>query len=149
MPSGWFDGIIDGFPTAEDCPLCGIEPNACAGLLSGGVTLHIGPQRAARNLSPVAERLSERCRAERPRAWPLFHTELAAFEALHGPWRGNIDNAWTILRRTCVAAVLASLDGGAEGGVHRLAHPPMPAQRPRETAGMRSHHGNHAVLTLT
>jgi hypothetical protein len=109
----WFDGITDGFPAAEDCPLCGIQPNVCAGLLSDGVTLHIGPQPSTRNLSPAASRLSGRCRADHPRVWPLFHTELAAFEALHGPWRGNSDNTWTILRRTYIAAVLASLHGGS------------------------------------
>lgn len=110
----WFDGITDGVPAAEDCSLCGIQPNACAGLLSDGVTLHIGPQRSARNLSPAAIRLSERCRTEYPRVWSLFHTELAAFEALHGPWHGNSDNSWTILRRTYIAAALASLNGGSK-----------------------------------
>lgn len=110
----WFDGITNGFPAAEHCPLCGIQPNPCTGLLSDGVTLHIGPQPTTSSLSPAAQRLSERCRTEHPRAWPLLHTELAAFEALHGPWQGNSDNTWTILRRTYIAAVLACLDGGSK-----------------------------------
>ncbi len=33
----WFDGITDGLPAREDCLLCGIEPNACTGLLTEGV----------------------------------------------------------------------------------------------------------------
>ena len=40
-------------------------------------------------------------------AWKLV-AELHAFEALHGPWYGNIDSTWEILRRTYVAAVEAS-----------------------------------------
>jgi hypothetical protein len=110
----WFDGITDGLPPAGDCPLCGIQPEACAGLLFGGVTLRTGPQPATRDLSPAANLLSERCRVEYPQAWSLFHAELAAFEGLHGRWQGNVDNIWTILRRTYIAAVIASLNGGAE-----------------------------------
>ncbi len=29
-------------------------------------------------------------------------------------WQGNVDNIWTILRRTYVPAVIASLNGGAK-----------------------------------
>ena len=116
----WFDGVTDSFPPAEDCPLCGIQPHACAGLLSGGITLQIGPQPTTRNLSHAANRLSQRCRTECPQAWPLLDTELAAFEALHGPWWGNVDNIWTILRRTYVAAVLASLSGGAKQAAREI-----------------------------
>jgi hypothetical protein len=110
----WFDGITDGFPPADDCPLCGIQPEACADLLFGGVTLRTGPQPATRSLSPDANLLSERCRVEYPQAWPLFHAELAAFEGLHGRWQGNVDNIWAILRRTYIAAVIASRGGGAK-----------------------------------
>lgn len=109
----WFDGITDGLPRAEDCPLCGIEPNACAGLVSGGVTLRTGPRPTTARLGERAALLSARCSTEHPQVWQLFHTELAAFEALHGEWRGDVDSTWEILRRTYLAAVTASITGGA------------------------------------
>ncbi|MCH0542274.1 hypothetical protein I3F58_22515 [Streptomyces sp. MUM 203J] len=108
----WFDGITPGLPPAEDCPLCGIQPSACAGLLSGGVTLRTGPRPTVARLGARAAALSARCRTEHPRLWRLFHTELAAFEALHGEWRGEVDSTWEILRRTYLAALAASLGGG-------------------------------------
>ncbi|MGW3116527.1 hypothetical protein ACWDBW_05115 [Streptomyces sp. NPDC001107] len=107
----WFDGITQGLPPAEDCPLCDLQPNPCTGILTDGTTLTIAPRPTAPALSPRIAELSARCRAQSPQAWPLFDAELHAFEALHGPWYGNIDTAWEILRRTYIAAVEAS---GAE-----------------------------------
>ncbi|WP_344564615.1 hypothetical protein [Streptomyces axinellae] len=109
----WFDGITNGLLPREGCLLCGIEPNACAGLLTGGVALRTGPAPTVAALGPRAALLSARCRAQHPAAWRLFDRELAAFEALHGEWRGDVDTVWEIVRRTYVAGVLASLAGGA------------------------------------
>ena len=106
----WFDGITDGLPSAEDCPLCDLQPNPCTGILTHGATLAFGPRPTAPALSPRTAELSARCRAEFPRTWALFDTELRAFEALHGPWQGRTDSTWEILRRTYVAAVEASMD---------------------------------------
>ncbi|UXY31442.1 hypothetical protein [Streptomyces sp. HUAS TT20] len=104
----WFDGITQGLPPAEDCPLCDLQPNACTGILTHGTTLTIAPRPTAPALSTRAAELSARCRAQYPRTWPLFDAELHAFEALHGPWYGNTDGTWEILRRTYIAAVEAS-----------------------------------------
>ena len=104
----WFDGITQGLPPAEACPLCDLRPNACAGLLTHGVTLTITPRPTAPALSTRTAELSARCQARHPRAWRLFDSELHAFEALHGPWYGNTDSAWEILRRTYITAVEAS-----------------------------------------
>ncbi|MFJ3305293.1 hypothetical protein ACIPSA_19640 [Streptomyces sp. NPDC086549] len=104
----WFDGITQGLPPAEECPLCDLQPNACTGILTDGTTLTITPRPTAPALSPRTAELSARCRAQYPQTWPLFDAELHAFEALHGPWYGNIDSAWEILRRTYIAAVEAS-----------------------------------------
>ncbi|MEV6942625.1 hypothetical protein AB0N07_11605 [Streptomyces sp. NPDC051172] len=104
----WFDGITQGLPPAEDCPLCDLQPNPCTGILTDGTTLTLAPRPTAPALSTRAAELSARCRAEHPQAWPLFDRELHAFEALHGPWRGSIDSTWEILRRTYIAAVEAS-----------------------------------------
>ncbi|QOV41213.1 hypothetical protein IM697_20480 [Streptomyces ferrugineus] len=104
----WFDGITPGLPPAEDCPLCDLQPNPCTGILTHGTTLTIAPRPTAPALSPRAAELSARCRVQHPGPWPLFDAELHAFEALHGPWHGNIDSAWEILRRTYIAAVEAS-----------------------------------------
>jgi hypothetical protein len=109
----WFDGITNGLPPTRDCPLCGIEPNSCAGLLAGEVNVHIGPQRTVRKLGERATRLAERCHADSPQAAQLFATELAAFEAVHGPWHGDVDVTWEILRRSYIAAVTASLGDGS------------------------------------
>ncbi|KAB2347055.1 hypothetical protein F8566_22190 [Actinomadura rudentiformis] len=108
----WFDGIIDELPPLEDCPLCGIEPNSCTGLLSGGITLKSGPQIRVNSLSSQARRLSNLCRTYAPDVWRLFDRELAAFEALHGEWHGDLEITWKILSRTYVAAVRACLAGG-------------------------------------
>ncbi|MEV0182277.1 hypothetical protein AB0I54_23705 [Streptomyces sp. NPDC050625] len=104
----WFDGITQGLPPAEECPLCDLQPNACSGLLTHGTTLTISPRPTAPALSPRTAELSARCRAQFPQTWPLFDAELHAFEALHGPWYGNTDSTWEILRRTYIAAVEAS-----------------------------------------
>uniref|UniRef100_UPI0031D8721F hypothetical protein n=1 Tax=Streptomyces hawaiiensis TaxID=67305 RepID=UPI0031D8721F len=104
----WFDGITQGLPPAEDCPLCDLQPNSCSGILTHGTTLTIAPRRTAASLSPRSAELSARCRVQHPQAWALFDAELHAFEALHGPWHGNTDSAWEILRRTYIAAVEAS-----------------------------------------
>ncbi|WP_328407203.1 transposase [Streptomyces violaceus] len=104
----WFDGITEGLPPAEDCPLCDLQPNPCTGILTHGTTLTITPRPTAPALSTRTAQLSERCRAQYPQTWPLFDAELHAFEALHGPWYGNIDSTWEILRRTYIAAVEAS-----------------------------------------
>ncbi|MFJ4077841.1 hypothetical protein ACIP2Z_02680 [Streptomyces iakyrus] len=112
----WFDGITQGLPPAEDCPLCDLQPNSCSGILTHGTTLTIAPRRTAAGLSPRAAELSARCRVQHPKAWPLFDAELHAFEALHGPWHGSTDSAWEILRRTYIAAVEAS---GAEPSLER------------------------------
>ncbi|MGW7378219.1 hypothetical protein [Streptomyces sp. NPDC054794] len=104
----WFDGITQGLPPAEECPLCDLQPNACSGILTDGTTLTIAPRPTAPALSPRTAELSARCRDQYPRTWPLFDAELHAFEALHGPWHGNTDTAWEILRRTYVAAVEAA-----------------------------------------
>lgn len=104
----WFDGITQGLPPAQDCPLCDLQPNACTGILTDGTTLTIAPRPTAPELSTRTAQLSARCRAQYPEAWPLFDAELHAFEALHGPWHGSTDNTWEILRRTYIAAVEAS-----------------------------------------
>jgi hypothetical protein len=104
----WFDGITQGLPPAEACPLCDLQPNPCTGILTHGTTLTIAPRPTAPELSTRTAELSARCRAQHPRTWPLFDAELHAFEALHGPWYGNVDSTWEILRRTYVAAVEAS-----------------------------------------
>ncbi|MGW7256703.1 hypothetical protein [Streptomyces sp. NPDC054834] len=105
----WFDGITQGLPPAEACPLCDLQPDACTGILTHGTTLAISPRPTAPALSTLTAELSARCRAQFPRTWPLFDAELHAFEALHGPWRGNTDRTWEILRRTYIAAVEASM----------------------------------------
>ncbi|MGW2719234.1 hypothetical protein [Streptomyces sp. NPDC001492] len=104
----WFDGITAGLPPAEDCPLCDLQPNPCTGILTDGTTLTIAPRPSAPALSSRAAELSARCRDQHPRAWRLFDGELHAFEALHGPWYGNIDSTWEILSRTYLAAVEAA-----------------------------------------
>ncbi|WP_150134987.1 hypothetical protein [Streptomyces hyaluromycini] len=106
----WFDGITEGLPPAEDCPLCDLQPNPCTGILTHGTTLTIGPRPTAPALSSRTAELSALCRAQFPRTWALFDAELHAFEALHGPWQGNTDSTWEILRRTYVTAVEASMD---------------------------------------
>ncbi|MFE0675620.1 hypothetical protein [Streptomyces sp. NPDC058867] len=109
----WFDGITRGLPSAEECPLCDLQPNACTGILTDGTTLTLAERPAAPALSPRTAVLSARCRAEHPAAWALFDAELHAFEALHGPWHGDTDSVWEILRRTYLAAVEASLAGAS------------------------------------
>ncbi|MCD9874470.1 hypothetical protein LJ657_12415 [Streptomyces sp. NR30] len=109
----WFDGITDGLPPTEACPLCDLQPNPCTGILTHGTTLTIAPRPTAPDLSPGAAELSARCRAQYPRTWALFDAELHAFEALHGPWYGNVDSAWEILRRTYIAAVEASREASS------------------------------------
>ncbi|MFF5475797.1 hypothetical protein ACFY5C_00360 [Streptomyces sp. NPDC012935] len=104
----WFDGITEGLPPAQDCPLCDLQPNACTGILTHGTTLTIAPRPTAPALSARTAELSARCRAQSPGTWALFDAELHAFEALHGPWHGNTDSTWEILRRTYIAAVEAS-----------------------------------------
>ncbi|MFE7173978.1 hypothetical protein [Streptomyces sp. NPDC057616] len=104
----WFDGITQGLPPAEGCALCDLQPNPCSGILTDGATLTIAPRRSAPALSAGTAELSARCRAQHPETWPLFDAELHAFEALHGPWHGDIDSTWEILRRTYIAAVEAS-----------------------------------------
>ena len=104
----WFDGITDGLPPAQDCPLCDLQPNPCTGILTRGTTLTITPRPTAPALSARTAELSARCKAQYPQTWPLFDAELHAFEALHGPWHGNTDSTWEILRRTYIAAVEAS-----------------------------------------
>lgn len=108
----WFDGILDELPPIQDCPLCGIEPNSCAGLFVDGIRLNIGPQIRADTLGSQARRLSDRCLAYSPDVWALFHRELAAFEAVHGEWHGDHETTWEILKRTYVAGVEACLAGG-------------------------------------
>ncbi|MFE9450945.1 hypothetical protein [Streptomyces sp. NPDC006739] len=105
----WFDGITQDLLPAEACPLCDLQPHACTGILTDGTTLTISARPTAPALSVRTAELSARCRAQYPRTWPLLDAELHAFEALHGPWHGNIDSAWEILRRTYVAAVEASM----------------------------------------
>lgn len=105
----WFDGITQGLPPADGCPLCDLQPNPCTGILTNGTTLTVAPRPTAPELSPRTAELSARCRAEHPQAWPLFDAELHAFEAIHGPWHGNTDSTWEILRRTYIAAVEASI----------------------------------------
>jgi hypothetical protein len=107
----WFDGIAPNSPVApeQDCVLCGLYPTTGEGLWSGGLTLRSGPRPVATALSEAGLQLTERCRNDCPIAWPLLRREMAAFEALHGPWRGNVDTCWPILRRTYVAAVAAML----------------------------------------
>ena len=105
----WFDGITQDLLPAEDCPLCDLQPNACTGILTHGTDLTIAPRPTAPALSTRTAELSARCRARFPRIWALFDAELHAFEALHGPWQGNIDRTWEILRRTYLAAVEASM----------------------------------------
>ena len=104
----WFDGITQGLPPAEGCSLCDLQPNSCSGIHTHGTTLTIAPRPTAPALSARTAELSARCRAQYPESWPLFDAELHAFEAVHGPWHGNIDSAWEILRRTYIAAVEAS-----------------------------------------
>ncbi|MEU6372414.1 hypothetical protein [Streptomyces sp. NPDC046909] len=104
----WFDGITQGLPPTDDCPLCDLQPNSCSGILTDGTTLTLAQRPTVPALSPRAAELSARCRDRHPETWPLFDAELHAFEALHGPWQGNVDSAWEILRRTYIAAVEAS-----------------------------------------
>ncbi|CCK25460.1 hypothetical protein BN159_1081 [Streptomyces davaonensis JCM 4913] len=104
----WFDGITQGLPSAEECPLCDLQPNACTGILTDGTTLTIAPRPTVSALSPRTAELSARCRVQFPETWPLFDAELHAFEALHGPWHGDTDSMWEVLRRTYIAAVEAS-----------------------------------------
>ncbi|WP_369211435.1 hypothetical protein [Streptomyces flavofungini] len=104
----WFDGITQDLPPAEDCPLCGLQPDACTGILTHGVALTIAARPTAPALGPRTAELSARCRDQHPESWPLFDAELHAFEALHGPWYGDVDCAWEILRRTYIAALEAS-----------------------------------------
>ncbi|MFC0112312.1 hypothetical protein [Kibdelosporangium aridum] len=105
----WFEGVADApLTAADDCLLCRIPPDNCAGLVSTGITLTLEPPPAVESLSPHASQLSKRCRGEVPGAWPLFHEELSRFEALHGEWSGDIDTSWDILRRTYVAAITAT-----------------------------------------
>ncbi|MFJ4277537.1 hypothetical protein [Streptomyces massasporeus] len=104
----WFDGITQGLPPTEECPLCDLQPNACTGILTHGTTLTFTERPTVPALSTRTAELSARCRAQHPRTWPLFDAELHAFEALHGPWSGNTDSTWEILRRTYIAAVEAS-----------------------------------------
>ena len=106
----WFDGITEGLPPAEDCPLCDLQPDPCTGILTHGTTLTIGPRPTAPALSSRTAELSALCRAQYPRTWALFDAELHAFEALHGAWQGNTESTWEILRRTYIAAVEASMD---------------------------------------
>jgi hypothetical protein len=93
----WFDGITNGFPVASTARCAAANPTP-AQALSDGVTLHIGPPHTIRH-SALPPNTFPSDADEHPQAWALFHTELA-FEALHGPWRGNSDYRWTILRRT-------------------------------------------------
>ncbi|MEU2337717.1 hypothetical protein ABZ770_20785 [Streptomyces sp. NPDC006654] len=104
----WFDGITQGLPPADGCPLCDLQPDSCSGLLTHGTTLTVSPRPTVPALSPRSAELSARCRARYPGTWALFDAELHAFEALHGPWYGDTDSTWEILRRTYVAAVEAS-----------------------------------------
>lgn len=104
----WFDGIPSGLAPTDDCLLCDLEPNSCAGLLTSGVTLRMGCRPRVDTLGPAAATLSERCRTTHPQAWRLFHQELSVFEALHGEWHGDVDPCWEILRRTYVAAVVSA-----------------------------------------
>jgi hypothetical protein len=78
------------------------------GILTDGTTLTIAPRPTVPELSARTAELSARCRVQYPGTWPLFDAELHAFEALHGPWYGDTDNAWEILRRTYIAGVEAS-----------------------------------------
>lgn len=112
----WFDGITQNSPVApeQDCVLCGLYPTTGEGLWSGGLTLRSGPRPMATTLSEEAHQLTELCRNDCPTAWPLLRREMAAFEALHGPWHGNVDACWPILRRTYVAAVAAVLTGNTD-----------------------------------
>ncbi len=133
----WFEGATsEPMVTADDCPLCDIYPNHCAGLVFTGITLTIEPQPSVETLGQRASLLSKLCRTESPHVWPLFHRELARFEALHGKWSGDVGTSWEILRRTYVAAVEAAREGGAaardiqiDSGIvgsqqfHRLCHP--------------------------
>ncbi|MFJ9722203.1 hypothetical protein ACIRP3_05565 [Streptomyces sp. NPDC101209] len=105
----WFDGITQGLPPAEDCPLCDLQPNACSGILTHGADLTIAARPTVPALSPRTAELSARCRVQSPRTWALFDAELRAFEALHGPWQGHVDRTWEILRRTYITAVEASM----------------------------------------
>ncbi|MFJ1455219.1 hypothetical protein [Nocardia sp. N2S4-5] len=104
----WFDGIVAP-RSHDDCLLCKLRPNACTGLLADTVDLAFGPQPAVDVLSDHAAELADRCYRENPVTWPLFCKELAAFEALHGPWHGNTDTTWEILSRTYITAVTATL----------------------------------------
>jgi hypothetical protein len=104
----WFDGITQSLPPAPECPLCDLQPNACTGILTHGTSLTFAPRPTAPALSTRTAELSARCRAQYPGTWQLFDAELHAFEALHGPWHGNVDSTWEILRRTYIAAVEAS-----------------------------------------
>ncbi|NUS76505.1 MAG: hypothetical protein HOV70_09930, partial [Streptomyces sp.] len=105
----WFDGITQGLPEAEACPLCDLQPNPCTGILTEGTTLTVAPRATVPALSVRTAELSARCKAQHPRVWRLFDAELHAFEAVHGPWSGDVDNAWEILRRTYIAGVEASM----------------------------------------
>ncbi|WP_228824787.1 hypothetical protein [Nocardia blacklockiae] len=119
----WFDGLtpalttVDARPAGQsnrDCPLCGLRPDSGAGLLTGGLNLSSGRRPTVGTLGDRAAALVERCRFECPAAAPLLGEELAAFEALHGPWRGRVDNCWEILRRTYIAAVQAVVTGDTD-----------------------------------
>jgi hypothetical protein len=109
----WFDGIgVDkAMPPEQDCVLCGLYPSTGDGLWTGGLTLRSGARPTTSELSASAVQLAERCRTDCPAVSPLLRRELAAFEALHGPWRGNVDTCWPIMRRTYIAAVAAALSG--------------------------------------
>nr|WP_079083289.1 hypothetical protein [Streptomyces antibioticus] len=111
----WFDGITEGLPPAEACPLCDLQPNPCTGILTDGTELTIAPRATVPALSARAAELSARCRDWHPQAWALFDAELHAFEAVHGPWSGDVDNAWEILRRTYIAGVESSVAAPSPG----------------------------------
>lgn len=134
----WFDGILPSAPSTDGCLLCDLLPTACSTLLTAGTTFGFAARPVSATLGTGLAELSTRCRARCPEVWPLFHDELRAFEALHGPWTGDVDTTWEILRRTYIAAVAASTgnpttahalrvqkDAGAVGAelFHRLHHP--------------------------
>ncbi|MFG2958113.1 hypothetical protein ACGF5O_30910 [Streptomyces sp. NPDC048291] len=131
----WFDGITRGLPPAEGCALCDLQPNPCTGILSDGTTLAVGPRPTVPALGTRTAELSARCRTEHPGAWALFDAELHAFEALHGPWHGDVESTWDILRRTYVAAVEASI----------AAAPPARAREIQQDAGVVGSERFHAL----
>ncbi|MFJ1455260.1 hypothetical protein [Nocardia sp. N2S4-5] len=119
----WFDGIMPVIPPCDarpagpsgrDCPLCGLRPHSGAGLLTSGLALSSGRRPVVDRLGDHAADLVELCRLECPAVSPLLSEELAAFEALHGPWRGRVDSSWKILRRTYIAAALAVATGDTD-----------------------------------